>query len=103
MVSKATINRFNVVRIGYRNRIQLQDIDDKYLNNLKKDELVNFTDELIKHFLYQKKELVRTYKEINDLKKSTKSAKIQKTKTENKLKDVLIDYHLATKKLLKQL
>jgi len=101
MVAKYRINNFKYIRINHHNKVDIENVDVEFLKKLNKDEMIIFTDKLINNYKSQTQELSEAYKEIVKFREEIRLTKYKTTKSENKLVEVLLDYHLATRKLLK--
>ena len=101
MVAKYRINNFKYIRINHHNKVDIEDVDVEFLKKLNKDEMIILTDKLINNYKSQTQELSEAYKEIVKFREEIRLTKYKTTKSENKLVEVLLDYHLATRKLLK--
>jgi len=101
MVSKVRINNFKSIRIDYNTKVYIDDINFDYLTKLKKSDLIHLMDKFINNYEWLMNELEEAYKEITNFREEVRMTKYKTTKSENKLVEVLLDYHLATRKLLK--
>ena len=101
MVAKYRIDNLGYIKIPYKEKVRIKDVDVHYVKNLNKGDLVYFTKQLLDNYQFQRRELLEAYEEIRNSKEAIRLAKYKTTQSENKLVDVLLDYHKATRKLLK--